>query len=86
MPMADNRAEFLRGMRVSVPVLLGFIPFGLLLGSQAAIKDFSPLDIALMTGLNFAGGSGFLVVQLWTWPPTIPCLSGSLFWSTAAIS
>lgn len=42
MPMADNRAEFLRGMRVSFPVLLGFIPFGLLLGSQAAIKDFFP--------------------------------------------
>ncbi|MDV3252949.1 AzlC family ABC transporter permease [Devosia sp. BK] len=74
MPVADNRAEFFRGLRVSVPVLLGFIPFGLLLGSQAGMKGFSPLEIALMTGLNFAGGSEFLVIQLWTWPPAIPLL------------
>lgn len=72
-------SEFWRGLRVSVPVLLGFIPFGLLLGSQAAMKDWSALEISLLTGLNFAGGSEFPVVQLWTWPPTIPLLLGLTF-------
>jgi predicted branched-subunit amino acid permease len=68
--------EFWRGLRVSVPVLLGFIPFGLLLGSQAAVKGWSAVEVALLTGLNFAGGSEFPVVQLWTWPPTIPLIVG----------
>jgi len=69
-------SEFWRGLWVSVPVLLGFIPFGLLLGSQAAMKGLSPVEVALLTGINFAGGSEFSVIQLWTWPPTIPLLVG----------
>lgn len=74
--IADTPSEFWRGLKVSVPVLLGFIPFGLLLGSQASTKGISALEVALLTGLNFAGGSEFPVVQLWTWPPTIPLLVG----------
>lgn len=66
--------EFLRGLKISVPVLLGFVPAGLVLGSQAAAKGLSSLDIALMTALNFAGGSEFTVINLWTWPPTIPLI------------
>lgn len=68
--------EFRRGLKVAVPVLLGFIPCGLLLGSQAASKGLSALEVMLLTGLNFAGGSEFSVIQLWTWPPTIPLLIG----------
>ncbi len=30
------RAEFLRGLRAAVPVMIGFIPFALVLGAQAA--------------------------------------------------
>jgi 4-azaleucine resistance transporter AzlC len=72
----DGSAEFRRGLRVSIPVLLGFIPFGLLLGSRAADKGLSALEVTLLTGLNFAGGSEFSVIQLWTWPPSIPLLVG----------
>lgn len=67
-------SEFWRGLKVSLPVLLGFVPFGLVLGSQAAAKGLSTLDITLMTALNFAGGSEFTVIDLWTWPPTIPLI------------
>lgn len=74
MAPGTARSEFFRGLRVSIPVLLGFIPFALVLGSQAAEKGISALEIALMTGLNFAGGSEFTVVDLWTWPPTIPLI------------
>ncbi|PSD48906.1 branched-chain amino acid ABC transporter permease [Stenotrophomonas maltophilia] len=65
------RAEFLRGLRAAVPVMIGFIPFALVLGAQAAQKGLSALEVPLMTGLNFAGGSEFAAVELWTSPPHI---------------
>lgn len=58
------RAEFLRGLRAAVPVMIGFIPFALVLGAQAAQKGLSALEVPLMTGLNFAGGSEFAAVEL----------------------
>jgi predicted branched-subunit amino acid permease len=38
-------------------VLLGFIPFALVLGAQAVQKGLGIWEVPLMTGLNFAGGS-----------------------------
>ncbi|MBN7839310.1 AzlC family ABC transporter permease [Stenotrophomonas maltophilia] len=76
LPLPDTcdtapRAEFLRGLRAAVPVMIGFIPFALVLGAQAAQKGLSALEVPLMTGLNFAGGSEFAAVELWTSPPHI---------------
>ncbi|WP_343239057.1 AzlC family ABC transporter permease [Stenotrophomonas sp. GD03993] len=51
--------------------MIGFIPFALVLGAQAAQKGLSALEVPLMTGLNFAGGSEFAAVELWTSPPHI---------------
>src|SRR6202007_1128968 len=45
------------------------IPFALVLGAQAAQKGFSAIEVPLMTGLNFAAGSEFTAVHLWTSPP-----------------
>ena len=64
-------AEFRRGLAASVPVLLGIIPYALVLGAQAAQKGLSVVEVPLMTGLNFAGGSEFAAIQLWTSPPHI---------------
>jgi 4-azaleucine resistance transporter AzlC len=52
-------------------VLLGIVPYALVLGAQAAQKGLSPVELAMMTGLNFAGGSEFAAVELWTSPPHI---------------
>jgi 4-azaleucine resistance transporter AzlC len=60
-----------RGLQASFPVMLGFIPFALVLGSQAAQKGFTALEVPLMTGLNFGGGSEFAAVELWTSPPNV---------------
>ncbi|RUV86116.1 branched-chain amino acid ABC transporter permease, partial [Mesorhizobium sp. M5C.F.Ca.IN.020.14.1.1] len=60
-----------RGLQASFPVMLGFIPFALVLGSQAAQKGFTALEVPLMTGLNFGGGSEFAAVELWTSPPHV---------------
>ncbi|SPL71670.1 AzlC family ABC transporter permease [Acinetobacter stercoris] len=63
--------EFLRGVKVSIPVLLGIIPFALVLGAQASHKGFSILEVPLLTGLNFAGGSEFAILEVWSNPPNI---------------
>ena len=52
-------------------MLLGIIPFALVLGSQATQKGFSFIEVPLFTGLNFAGGSEFAILELWTNPPNI---------------
>ena len=64
-----TRAEFQRGLLDSIPVLVGFMPFALVLGAQAAQKGLSTAEVPLLTGLNFAGGSEFAAIELWTSPP-----------------
>lgn len=64
-------AEFRRGIRESLPVLIGFLPIALVLGAQAAAKGFLPWQVPLMTGANFAGGSEFVAVGLWSVPPDL---------------
>lgn len=63
--------EFLRGVKISIPMLLGIIPFALVLGTQAAQKGFSAIEVPLLTGLNFAGGSEFAIIEVWTQPPQL---------------
>lgn len=65
------KSEAWRGMRASLPVMLGFIPFALVLGAQATQKGLSVIEVPLMTGLNFGGGSEFAAVRMWTSPPHI---------------
>src|SRR3712207_380361 len=55
----------------SFPVMIGFVPFALVLGAQAAQKGLSVAEVPLMTGLNFGGGSEFAVIKLWTSPPHV---------------
>lgn len=63
--------EFCRGLKKSIPMLLGIIPFALVLGAQATQKGFSILEVPLLTGLNFAGGSEFAIIEVWTQPPQL---------------
>ena len=69
--MAFLHDDFLRGMRASVPVMLGFIPVGLILGATGAHAGLSPLGMGLMTGINYAGGSEFAAIALWSALPPI---------------
>lgn len=64
-----RRHEFRRGLIAALPVMAGFVPFALVLGAQAVQKGFSVLEVPLLTGLNFGGGSEFAAVALWTSPP-----------------
>jgi len=62
--LADARAGFL----LILPAALACVPFALILGAMAAQKGLSPLEMALMSTLVFAGGSQFVAVDLWTHP------------------
>ncbi|MCC8619441.1 AzlC family ABC transporter permease [Xanthomonas vesicatoria] len=63
--------EFRRGLRAALAVMIGFVPFALVLGAQAVQKGLSPAEVSLLTGMNFAGGSEFAAVRLWTSPPHV---------------
>lgn len=63
------RPPALRGFFDALPIMLGFVPFALVLGAQAAQKGMGLLEVPLMTGLNFGGGSEFAAVALWSSPP-----------------
>lgn len=66
---APARSELWRGVRSGLPVVLAMIPLALALGAQAAQKGLSLLEMGLMASLNFAGGSEFAAVDVWTFPP-----------------
>lgn len=66
-----QKNEFMRGVKESLPIMLGFIPFALVLGAQATQKGMKFYELGLMTGLNFAGGSEFTAISLWTNPVNI---------------
>lgn len=68
---ARTRDELARGLRASLPVMLGFVPFALVLGAQAAQKGLGLAEVPLLTGLNFGGGSEFAAIRLWTSPPHV---------------
>jgi 4-azaleucine resistance transporter AzlC len=65
--------DFLLGAWQMLPLLLGVIPFGLILGALAAEKGLSLLETTLMSALVFAGGSQFVAIGLWAHP--IPILA-----------
>ena len=52
-------------------MLLGTIPIGLILGVTASQAGFSPLDAAFLAGVNFAGGSEFAALSLWSAVPPV---------------
>lgn len=76
---AAARSDFWRGVVACIPVMLGIVPYALVLGAQASQKGWSVVEVPLMTGLNFAGGSEFAAIQLWTSPPHIALIVAITF-------
>lgn len=68
MPQQSRLAEFAAGMRAISPLVVAVAPIGLVFGAVAATKGLSPLEVMLMSGLVFAGGSQFVAMDIWTHP------------------
>jgi 4-azaleucine resistance transporter AzlC len=84
-PILDDTAtrtkgrEFRRGALAIAPLLIGVVPFGLVLGAQASQTGLSFVEVAMMCGLNFAGGSEFVAIELWHNPPLLLLIAGMTF-------
>ena len=71
MTQSTVASEMLRGFVRGLPLICGCLPLGFILGVQASQHDMSVLTTVLMTGLNFAGGSEFAAVALWSAAPPV---------------
>ena len=70
----DSRAEFWLGMRMFAPVAISIAAYGLVWGVLAGQAGMSVLEVALMSGLVYAGSSQFVVLDMWS-PGSLPLAS-----------
>ncbi|HEV2546958.1 MAG TPA: AzlC family ABC transporter permease [Stellaceae bacterium] len=71
----DRRAEFLRGLRVSLPLAAGVAAYGLVFGVLAREAGLSIADVALMSGIVFTGSAQFVALTLWAVTPPVLALA-----------
>lgn len=60
----SKRAEFWAGVRATIPLVVGAIPFGIVFGAVAVSNGLSPLGTAAMSLLVFAGSAQFIAAGL----------------------
>jgi 4-azaleucine resistance transporter AzlC len=63
-----------RGVRRTIPIGVTVVVYGTVFGALAAQAGLSPLESVLMSGLVFAGGAQFIVLELWDTPLPIVAL------------
>jgi hypothetical protein len=68
MRIVATGAGFRRGIRATLPLTVGLIPFGLVVGVLAQAQGLSALEQALMSALVFAGSSQVVALKLWRDP------------------
>ena len=60
-----------RGAWTAAPLVLGMLPFGLVIGVLSAAKGLSFAETVLMSGIVFAGSAQLVVLELWTDPAPV---------------
>jgi 4-azaleucine resistance transporter AzlC len=60
-----------RGFRASLPLWLGMVPFGLVIGVLADAKGMSFLETVLMSAIVYAGAAQLLALELWADPAPV---------------
>lgn len=68
------RAEIRQAVVDIAPAMVAAAPIGLLYGALATSKGLDVLDVALSSGLIFAGGAQLAAIQIWTVPVPIVAL------------
>ncbi len=63
--MIDKKKEFFRGLKLSIPVILGFIPVGIAYAIMANQAGFTILETVLMSFAVFAGASQMMAVGMY---------------------
>jgi 4-azaleucine resistance transporter AzlC len=67
----STASEIMRGVSKASPVLLAVVAYGMVFGAQASQRGLRFLEVPLMTGSNYAGGSEFAAIGLWAAPPPL---------------
>ncbi|WP_291998120.1 AzlC family ABC transporter permease [Candidatus Accumulibacter sp. ACC012] len=68
MPISSRAADFRRGVFDILPVLAAAVPIGLLWGTLAAGKGFTPFEAWLTSATVFAGAAQFVALDMWRDP------------------
>jgi len=71
MTAETAQKEIIRGVKAAVPVWFAVAPYAMVLGAQAFQVGLSVSELTTMTALNFAGGSEFAAIQMWSFPPPV---------------
>ncbi len=61
---AGRRSEFTAGMKATIPLIVGAIPFGIIFGAVAVNAGISPLAAQAMSLFVFAGSAQFVATGL----------------------
>lgn len=72
-------SEIRRGFFTALPIMMGFVPLGLILGAQMTQLGISNATAYLMTASNFAGGSEFAAIGLWAAVPPVLLIAFTTF-------
>lgn len=59
-----RKSEFLAGMRATIPLVIGAMPFGIIFGALAITSGISPLGTIAMSLFVFAGSAQFIAAGL----------------------
>ena len=70
----NGRAQFWLGVRMFFPVAVSIAAYGVVWGVLAGQAGLSVIEVALMSGLVFAGSSQFVALDMWT-TGNLPVLS-----------
>ncbi len=62
------RTSFIAGLIHMFPMLIGMVPFGLLIGAMGKQAGLETWEIMLMNGAVFAGASQFIALDMWQSP------------------
>jgi predicted branched-subunit amino acid permease len=73
-PAPSGPAQFWLGVRMFLPVAISIAAYGVVWGVLAGQAGLSVLEVALMSGLVFAGASQFVALDMWS-PGNLPILS-----------
>src|SRR5206468_6315295 len=66
-----SRAAVLAGMGRSIPMQIGVVPFGLVVGIVGQGQGLSLLEITLMSALCYAGSAQLLALGHWAVPAPV---------------
>lgn len=64
VPKPTRRDEFLGGMKATIPLVIGAIPFGIIFGALAITSGVSIFGTMSLSAFVFAGSSQFIAVGL----------------------